>query len=1673
MAENIFIGRKNELDILYDAYKEAENGKGKLVFVEGSAGIGKTGLVREFLQQIEQNAEVNSGVSECNDKENLNSYAPFKDILLELNAQSGEQKGTLKKDEKLKKLKQFVTEAGTSWIGLIPIVGGFASTGIDTYKAYKKTYDANPGADIESENDIYRIFENEFRRLAKENTIVVFIDDLQWADASSLNLIFALGKTIRANPFKILLICSYRHNEIKAGRNKISENGDTINVRHPFADKLNELRNYCKKENHISGNDNWFQEIAIKPLERSEMDKLVNIRFPNNQFSPDFFDSIDNITDRHPLYIVEILDYLQRNGIIVQSNGGFSAQKIKLDDLPVSVNAIINEKVERLDKELKKVLSYASVNGEEFSVQVIEKILKIDELDLLDYLEELSQKHGLLVAGEPLQVKDILLELYSFSQTLVHKFIYENMDGARRRALHRRIADTIKILYGEDLETNKEIKDKYNLHKQIGQGLIDGMNLQITKTEPIKEEENNDQVENFIKAAKAEIQNAKESFEQYAMEECYDHVNKALAFLSKLGDSISDMLIQKFEALLWKSKAEQWQGHYQKAFNTSKKMEEIATQLSNEELIARANLCIAKAGTELGNIDVAIPLLNKAIRIYASINNKALLWEAYRLSGQAKYTGATYDDAIELFKKSFSLAEEIHDEKKKAQNLRDIGKSFANKGEYNKGIEYYDQALIIFEKHNDQFNIGMVYNNIGLTLLNKGEYDKALEYFKNALKIAQDQNDRVNTSNRFNNIALANENKGEYDTAIEFYKKSLAIDISLDDKPMMSTSYNNIGLVYATKFEFDCSLEYLNKSLEICKSLNNKVKLATVYSSFGNAFITKGDNEKAIEYIKKSLEIDEELGDKLSSAVNSNNIGIAYKNMNDDDMAFRYYQKAASLYLEVDDKLSIALVNNNLAGISFSKGKNDEAIEFYEKAMDYYNQVDDKINQSLTGGNLAKCYRNMKNYDRAIEEFNKYIDIAEQLDEKDHLSTHYSALAGMYYEMLKYDEAIEIYQKSILINGALNKVDSLAENYRFVGYCYQDQGVNDEAINYLSKSLELGLQHYGEKNVGVAECYFYIGNSYYSQNQYDDAIINHQKALEIQIELLADDNSEVAYYHNNLGLDYYWDQQYDKAVGFLQKAFDIRIEKLGEQNDLTDHSRYVLGKAYYYLNRDDEAKAFILNSLNYRKDHFGEDNHQYIEGKEFFEKCFGEIDQTEVVGNAPPSSGYVKGADDNDIEEVKKNIDFQIEAGDECFENNNYKESSINYQEAIKTILEYFGEGYELVADLYRKSARNFLIEKQYESSIENYSEAVRIYKDLDENMDEMIAQCYRFLAYSHVDLKRYDEALSFYKAALDLYVKTLGEDCQEATDIKGSLEALHNLINSLTDEKGSEPQAQSQPNQDNSSINEEEAFRKIRALIESGDKLSKESNYQEAYNKYELGNEICNTLPDSDEKDKKKGYLLLKLGMASKDMKMYKEAEPYFNLAIDTFLEVYDDDSLDLARAYSHLGDVHYYTEAYEKAVKNHNKALSAYVNLYGNDQLLVAWSHYDLGVDYYKLRQYEPSISHFKNCLDIRLKLYGEEHEDVAVSYYRIGLSNHMNKNYEAAIINFLKAFEIRKTLFGIKSKDADNTRFALARAYFYADMKKQSKEYLIASRKFRRKTYGRDSAEYKRIIDFLDKI
>ena len=1178
MANNNFIGRKDELKRLHAAYVEASSGKGKLVLIEGDAGIGKSGLAREFIRQIEHDSKVIIGISECNDKENLNAYAPFKDILVELNSKAFDSTGKLSKGDRLKKAKQFISDSGSSWIGLIPIVGDFIETGIDTYRSYQNTYNNKPKSNIESENDIYRIFENEFRRLAKDKTIVIFIDDLQWADTSSLNLLFALGKIIRANPFKILLIGSYRPSEIKAKINKISETGETINIRHPFADKLNELQNYTKKENHILENNNWFIEIVMKPLSHEEIYELINTRFLNNQFNPELFENINNLTDGQPLYIVEILNYLLRNSIIENNNGIYTAKDVKLDELPPSVNAIITEKIERLNEKLKKVLSYASVNGEEFAVQVVEKILDVDELDLLGYLQELNNVHGLLVPEDPTHVKDVLMELYSFSQTLVHKFIYENMDNAMRRALHRRIAKIFEELYGDAIETNKAIKDSYNLHKQIGQGLIDAVNFQMIKTDSNETDKAIPKADVFIAAAITEIQNAKDNYDQFAMNECYDFIDKALAFLSKVDDSNTDKLLQEFKALLLRNKAKQWQGHYQEAFDTGVKLNSIATQLSNNYYIAQVNLALGTSKADLGYNTYALEYLEKAIEFFEITADYNSLSKAYTQAGKIKYAMSAYNDAIALYEKAILLSNKIEDKNIKGDILLRIGSCYSSMWEEDtKVMSYFNQALTIFKENNYRYGIGNAYNKIGLMYRSQVNYDKAQDFIENALSIARKQNDRVNISNRLSNIGLIHESKNNYAKAIDFYKKSLAIDIQLDDKPMIAKSMSNIGGVYAKNRNNETALDYLNKSLQIIKSIDDKKELANSYFVLAQAFENMNNNDSTIKYYLKSIEIDTSINNKPSLALSNWILGSFYKRIKKLELAYKHLKTALGFATETGNREYIAAINHELGYITNSNSRYSKAIEYYKKSLDYFLKVNNKLKQSDVGEDIAESYLNLKQYDKAISFFKGAICIAEDLNNKTELSRLYSRLSLALYYAQHYKESIIYLKNAIPINEELNKQEDLAGNY------------------------------------------IDIGDSLHMLEDYNEAIINYQVSLKMRIKIFGKEHKNVAKTYVNIGNSYYYDKQYNLAVKNYRNAYNIRIKNVSRITKEADVSRFLLAKACYFADIDDEARELLSDCINYRKTTYGEKSDEFNEAMDLLGTVLNYLNKSSNPGNAAPN----------------------------------------------------------------------------------------------------------------------------------------------------------------------------------------------------------------------------------------------------------------------------------------------------------------------------------------------------------------------------------------------------------------------------------------------------------------------
>ena len=1178
MDNNIFIGRNKELEILQSAYNDAKNGLGKLFLVNGGPGLGKSGLVRQFLRNAEEAGDCITAISECNDKEGVNAYAPFKELLLKLNAVAVSNSSE-KKKKNFDKLKSFITDAGTQWVGMIPVVGSFAQAGIETYKAYHDNYGKKGQENVAGEDDIYRIFENEFRRLAQNKTVVIFLDDLQWADSSSLNLLFALGKSVRENPFQIFVIGTYRPHDIETGRNKISESGQNITIRHPLADKLNELRNYTKHEQHITRTDQWLHEISLQPLSKDEVSQLINTKFTNNNFPESFHLQINELSNGQPLYVIEILDYLVKNGNIKSTaDDSYTIENAQLNELPVSVQAIINEKVERLNDDLKKVLSYASVSGEEFAVQVVEKLLKIDELDLLDYLEELSKKHGLLIANEPIYVKNMLFELYKFSQTLVHKHIYENLDGARRRALHRRIAETLKNIYGDELGKNKEVKDKYVLHTQIGQGLIDGVTLQLSEIKGSDDESNVAKDESVLSAAKSELKSAEENFEQYAVNECLTTIDKALGLLSKVSAKSKDSEIIRFEAFSLRNRAKEWEGFYQEALAAAEEMLKVADYLKDTKLKAIGELAKGSALHWLGNYNAAIELLSKALDAFKLKSNFKMAANCVNAMALSKEMQSFHKDAIELLNQSLEFCENLDDDLLAGKTLYQLANNQRKLGALDISENIYKDALEIFEKAEDQKQIGLIYNSLGLNSNAKGEYYKALEFLEKALEISQRQNDIINTGNRLNNLGLIYMGICEFDKALDFYNQTLEIDSRLNDKPKMAISYGNVASAYRSIRKYDKAEENFKKSLEIYQSIDDIAGTSYAWSTLGLNYYEKGESEKAKECFNKSIEIDKSIDDQLSLGSNYLMIGNLFYDEEKYEEAKGYYVKSHEIYKNTEDQFSIANITNNIAGIEYALGNYNEALEFYEQTMAYYQKTDDKAAMSMLLGNIANNYEKLGEYEKAVDTHKRAISYDKEINDRHTLAKHLRSYGIALYNKGDYQESIEILEESSEVYAALGDYENLTTNVTDIADAYKELGMPEKASEYYNNAGEIFLKH-GDKN-SAAAAWRAMANFQKGIGEEESAVENYYKSLELYVEL---DHFEAQIdTYLEIGLYYRQKEDYAQAGDHVLKALEI-AEKIESSPYMAKCCKEMCW-VYYYIDNYENAIEICNKALELHND---------------------------------------------------------------------------------------------------------------------------------------------------------------------------------------------------------------------------------------------------------------------------------------------------------------------------------------------------------------------------------------------------------------------------------------------------------------------------------------------------------
>jgi predicted ATPase len=451
-AAPVFVGRERELDRLNRSMEAAMAGEGRVALVSGEAGSGKTAMINEFARRAQETHEdLIVAVGNCDAQTGIGDpYLPFREVLSLLTADVEFRRASREihgeQARRLWNLLPLAAEAlldggpellGTFISGEALVNRAAAFTPSPTRWRVRLEEQVRRNADTPRDAGLQQsyLFEQYARTLhalAQAHPLLLQLEDLQWADGGSCGLLFQLARRIAHG--RILIVGTYRPAEIDLERD---------GKRHPLGPVLSELqRQFGDLEIHVGEEET-----------REFIDQLLDSE--PNDLGDEFRDRLYRQTRGHPLFTVELLNSMREQEMLIRDDADRWAEgpAMEWETLPARVEGAIGERVARLPDNLRKALTLASVQGEEFVAEVLAEVLGTGKRETITLLStELDKRHRLVAAQGLRRVDGQRISTYRFRHNLFQKYLYGQMDEMERAYSHEDVGNALESLYAERAE---------------------------------------------------------------------------------------------------------------------------------------------------------------------------------------------------------------------------------------------------------------------------------------------------------------------------------------------------------------------------------------------------------------------------------------------------------------------------------------------------------------------------------------------------------------------------------------------------------------------------------------------------------------------------------------------------------------------------------------------------------------------------------------------------------------------------------------------------------------------------------------------------------------------------------------------------------------------------------------------------------------------------------------------------------------------------------------------------------------------------------------------------------------------------------------------------------------------------------------------------------------------
>lgn len=815
----VFIGRRSELDKLNREFERVLMNQSRSVYITGGTGAGKKRLAEEFRRLLS-----GKDITFLRGRFYASSQAtPCKTIYDSLHAHLAPM------------MEEHPEQMRDLFAGLTERVMKDFQEG-ESFRFFNSTVQTG------TEQEKYALFDymsKIFLGLARHRPLILFLEDMQWVDPLSLELLTYL--TNQAQQSRLMMVGCART--------------EGLADKHP-------LRVWLRNSSRGSS-----ETIELQPFTQEEVELYVESVFPRSIFHPTTIRQLYRETAGNPYFLAEIVRHLVDEGQIVFRDGVWRCAETESLPLPRSVIDVVEGMLGRLESETADLFSRVAVLGEEFSFDLIQAVTKLEEDDLLHHIDAGLKAQVIIERADSSGE-----EVYSFSHGILRRVLYGQLNRRTRRSLHASAGEAIERLYPEKAG---ELLEHFHASGDYERCLRYALSAGASALKDT-------QIDNALKYY-AWGEEAAEKLGLFA-----DNLETEGATLARLELGYGELLVvtgkaeaamqrmetalalaggdQRLEAACLTGLAEACEalGRYHLALDYCERATAIAKQLQDHATMAACMCVTGVARDRLGEHDQGIAELERACeyaRAHAQTRYeaKALQEMAYMLVRRGLYRRAL--GAVE---QSLALAKKAQAPILEMIALSIKGHLFFQQRDFEQARQAFEQALRMAGRLNRQRGQAIELYNCGELHRLQGNYRQAIDLIQRSIELAREVGERQFEALARASLGFIFKASDSLDQALESLKLSLQHLRDAGNRTAEVAVLAAIAEIHLERQQLADAEYYARQTSAIAEQLSGSAVLWQSHYLNARLHIARGNRGQALAELRASVGYIEQMCEELT-----------------------------------------------------------------------------------------------------------------------------------------------------------------------------------------------------------------------------------------------------------------------------------------------------------------------------------------------------------------------------------------------------------------------------------------------------------------------------------------------------------------------------------------------------------------------------------------------------------------------------------------------------------------------------------------------------------------------------------------------------------------------------------------------------------------------------------------